>query len=876
MNGSLKTQITPIICVICVFLNLCSYDTYAQTISGKVLGEKGRGLPFANVYIKNTSIGTTTNQDGYYHLVVPPGTHRVLFQYIGYKVHSETTQTLNYSDTQTFNVTLSPEIYRLKEVVVKATGEDPAYRIIRNAIKRRKYHLNEIESYSCKVYIKGLQRLYKAPKNLLGMAVNVDTGIIYLSESVSELFYKRPDKVKERMIASKVSGDNRAFSFNQASQMMVNFYENVIELDGLNERGFISPIASNALLYYKYKLIGTIRDNSLPAEPLAQAGSSSNGVIINKIKVTPIRKSDPVFKGYIYIVEDSWRLQSVILSLSKGTQIEFLDYVIVKQVFAPVQDNIWMMLSQKFKFALSILGFKGEGYFVAVYSNYKASPALTPSPPKKEKRGIVETERRKTKRFTDSVRNSGRGDLGGAKFFNNEIMAIEKGSNKRDTVYWKKIRPMPLTIEEVKDYRRKDSIEVLSNTKQYRDSLDKKENRFSAGDILYGGYSYYNSYKKTNYSISPLIQNIQFNTVEGFALNLYTEYSKEYENRKFLTIEPSLRYGFSNKHFNATLSSTFYYKPKRFAYISTEFGRFVTQFNAYEPISPFVNSLYSLFNEQNFLKIYEKSFAKIKYRTEIANGLLLNTSLEYAERKPLVNTTSYTWVDYDDREYTPNILAGDSAAIQFRQHNNLQLNISIRIRLKQKYYSLPDQKIIIGSKYPTLTINYKKGKSGGKVPPLGGFRGAWFDYLSLLVRDNFSLKLLGSGYWNVSAGTFLNENKVEFIDYKHFMGNQTIFSTMDQDHFYLLDYYKFSTTGFFVEGHYEHHFNGFVLNKFPLLRRTKFQAVASLNYLYTGLSKNYVEIGIGIEHILKIGRVDLVSSFQQGETKAGVRIGIGF
>jgi len=456
-------------------------------------------------------------------------------------------------------------------------------------------------------------------------------------------------------------------------------------------------------------------------------------------------------------------------------------------------------------------------------------------------------------------------------------MAIEKGSNKRDTVYWKKIRPMPLTIEEVKDYKRKDSIEVLSNTKQYRDSLDKKENRFSIGDILYGGYSYYNSYKKTNYSISPLIQNIQFNTVEGFVLNLYTEYSKEYEGRKFLTIEPSLRYGFSNKHFNATLSSTFYYKPKRFAYISTEFGRFVTQFNVYEPISPFVNSLYSLFNEQNFLNIYEKAFAQIKYRTEIANGLLLITSLEYAERKPLVKTTSYTWVDYEDREYTPNIpITGDSAAIQFSRHNNLQLNISIRIRLKQKYYSLPDQKIIIGSKYPTLTINYKKGLPWCRVfPP--DMPCTDFDYLSLLVRDNFSLKLLGSGYWNVAAGTFLNKNKVEFVDYKHFMGNQTIFSTMDQDNFYLLDYYKFSTTGFFMEGHYEHHFNGFVVNKFPLLRRTKFQAVATLNYLYTGLLKNYVEIGIGIEHILKIGRVDFVSSFQQGEKAgAGVRIGIGF
>ncbi|MBW8051347.1 MAG: PAS domain-containing protein [Cytophagales bacterium] len=53
---------------------------------------------------------------------------------------------------------------------------------------------------------------------------------------------------------------------------------------------------------------------------------------------------------------------------------------------------------------------------------YWISPPLTPSPPKSEKRGIGETERKKTKQFTDSpihpftdsVRNSGGGDLGGA------------------------------------------------------------------------------------------------------------------------------------------------------------------------------------------------------------------------------------------------------------------------------------------------------------------------------------------------------------------------------------------------------------------------------------------------------------------------------
>jgi hypothetical protein len=58
------------------------------------------------------------------------------------------------------------------------------------------------------------------------------------------------------MVSSKVSGSNRAFSFNRASDFKVNFYENLLNWDGLSNRPFISPIADNALFYYNYKYMG--------------------------------------------------------------------------------------------------------------------------------------------------------------------------------------------------------------------------------------------------------------------------------------------------------------------------------------------------------------------------------------------------------------------------------------------------------------------------------------------------------------------------------------------------------------------------------------------------------------------------------------------
>ncbi|MEI7803276.1 MAG: DUF5686 family protein, partial [Bacteroidota bacterium] len=76
------------------------------------------------------------------------------------------------------------------------------------------------------------------------------------------------------------------------------------------------------------------------------------------------------------------------------------------------------------------------------------------------------------------------------------------------------------------------------------------------------------------------------------------------------------------------------------------------------------------------------------------------------------------------------------------------------------------------------------------------------------------------------------------------------------------------------EGHYEHHFNGFILNKFPLLRKFKWYEVASAHYLITP-DIRYAELDLGIEHIFKIIRVDWVNSYSNElKLKSGFLIGI--
>jgi hypothetical protein len=172
-----------------------TFGLFAQdvTISGKITDESGKPVSFATVYVKNTTKGTSANSDGSYSLSLKPGRYDVQYKAVGYKQQS---RQVDLSTNKTVNVTLTAELFELKEVAIRAGGEDPAYAIIRKAIKKRKAYLNQVDAYTCEVYIKGLQKLLAAPKKFLGVDVQkiarengLDSnrrGIVYLSESQSK------------------------------------------------------------------------------------------------------------------------------------------------------------------------------------------------------------------------------------------------------------------------------------------------------------------------------------------------------------------------------------------------------------------------------------------------------------------------------------------------------------------------------------------------------------------------------------------------------------------------------------------------------------------------------------------------------------------
>ncbi|MCX6294869.1 MAG: DUF5686 and carboxypeptidase regulatory-like domain-containing protein [Bacteroidetes bacterium] len=798
------------------FLN----QAFAFTISGKITDEKNEPIPFANIYIKGTTRGTTSNMQGVYAIDLAPGKYELAFKMIGYKLHIED---LNITDApQIINVKLAAENFDLKEVVIKADGEDPAYAIIRQAQKKRKYYLEQVEAYSCDVYIKGVQRILKAPKKILGMEIDPDnerdttTGIVYLSESVSKFNFKQKNNIKEEMISSKVSGDNKAFSYNQASDMLFNFYENILEVGGLSERGFISPIANTAMVSYRYKLLGTFYED---------------GQMIHKIQVIPKRKNDPVFSGIINITENTWRIHSLQLILTKDAQIDFVDTLRINQVFLPVEKDIWLPFSTKFTFDFGVLGIKGDGMFVGVNSNYVIDPDF----PKH--------------------------------FFSNETMKVNEDANKKDSAYWDVSRPVPLTIEEANDYRRRDSMNLIKHSKVYTDSTDKMKNKLKFKD-LFVGYNHINTFKKQYWSIAGPLLGTQFNTVQGCNLSTSFNFTKAYENNKRYNIGCNVGYGFSNKDMYGSVFGFYYYKPQKFAKFSAQAGKEYVQFNENRPIFPLINSLYTLLNEENFMKLYLKNYASISHSSELFNGFYFFPTVEYAERISLKNSTDFRLVKSDYNYSSNDPQNPDSLGYSFENNQALTLDIKLKYVFKQRYFTGPNLKYVTGSKFPTLRLNYKKGiyALGSKVN---------YDLLTCGIEGTLNLKRFGNSSYSIIAGSFLNTRKMYFMDWYHFNGNQTLFSSFEMNSFQLLDYYSASTKSQFLEGHFQHNFGGFFLSKIPLIKKLKLVEIGKVSVLTTDGKNTYAELSIGVQRLNF--RACFASGFSnQNQISSGVRVGMEF
>ncbi|RCH55550.1 carboxypeptidase-like regulatory domain-containing protein [Mucilaginibacter hurinus] len=802
-----------------IFSLLCTGNLFAQQylLSGRITDERNNIIAFTSVYIRNSTYGTTANEYGRYQLKLAPGDYNIIYRFVGYK--EKTVRITITNRDEELNVQLQDEIFSLKEVTITGKrARDPGMDIMREVINKREYYLNEVKAYSCAVYIKGVQKLLKAPKKLIGREVrrvlDLDSngrGILYQSESLSEYNFERPDKVREITISSKVAGQNTAFSYNKASDLQLNLYENLFRVNGLSNLAFVTPAADNAFTFYNFKLEGS---------------TIVNGKTIDKIKVIPRSKYNQAFQGNIYIIHDDWRIYSADLMLTgDNNNINLVDTLKISQQYVPVKDDVWMPVSTQFDFSGNVLGFMFSGYFTSVYNNYKLDRVFEPG------------------------------------FFNGEILRIDTAANKKDSAYWANARPIPLTAQETRDYVKKDSIFEIKNTVAYKDSVQRSDNKYNPLDHLIFTHDAHYWRSKRSVFVPPLHRTVFYNTVEGWGIDFRPKFVKEYDDYKIFTITPAIHYGFASKLFSPSVAASYYHDPAKRGLFYANIGSDVLDLNDVGTRSLFFNTISTLIYENNYVKYYRSTFGSFGYQQELSNGILWNASLGYSKRRQLYNVSFNHIFDAKNRDYTSNnplAPAGapaDDRSFLFPEHNALTFRTSFEFTFDQKYISRPTGKIYVPSKYPKLLLGYRKG-----INKLFG-SDVNYDFVSVDAwQDDIPLGLYGHSAFKVTAGTFFNRKALYFMDYNHFLGNVgTTFDPTYVGSFHFLPFYEFSTDRAFLEAHFFHNFSGLLFNKIPFIRNLKLEEVVGVNYLNSNNRRNYYELYAGIKRLFL--RVDYGISY---------------
>lgn len=804
---------------------------YSQ-LTGKVTNPEDEPLPYVNIYTEDGTFGTTTNEDGEYVLKISQkGDYQLVYQFLGFETLRKKISISSFPWRQ--DIKLTATTTDLEEVTINS-NENPADKIIRKTIDQREENLARIKHFSADYYSRGLWRIKNAPEKILGQDIgdlgggldSTRSGIVYLSETISKINFSAPNDFREEILASKVSGNDNGFSLNSARESEFSFYENTIDLNAK----IVSPIADYAFNYYTYTLEGVFYDAS--------------GQMINKIRVSPKRPKDRVFYGLIYIVEGSWQIYGLSLDTTgEAIQFEPIETLTFTQNFKySEENNFWIKISQTVDFSFSMFGISGDGRFTAVYSKYDFKPGFN------------------------------------KKTFTREVLTFAQAANKKDSLYWKTIRPVPLTTEELSDYIKKDSIQELRSSKTYLDSLDRVQNKFNISNVAFG-YSFSNSYENRNFNISAPLLGTHFNTVQGWntTVNIGFRQNKDEDSGEFWRVSGSVNYGFSDDKLRIT--GLFQKKFNDFSkpVLTISGGVKTQQINPTEPISKRLNDLTSLFFQRNYLKLYEKKFVEIGFQQELFNGFQMSSEISYQDRSSLFNTTNQSWLNRDGIAYSSNNPLEPDAfgSVPFEDHQIFKLHLMAKIDFAQNYMSYPSGKFNLRSnRFPTLYLAYEKG-FGATLKDYN------FDQVRAAILQDVSLGNKGSFSYNLKAGSFLNPGSIAFLDYQHFNGNQTrIGNGTYINKFNLLPYYALSTDKNYFEGHLEQDFKGWILGKVPGINQLNYNLILGAHFLSTQNNKPYSEYSVGIDNLglgkYRLLRLDYVFSDFQGNRQGAFIFGVKF
>ena len=787
------------ILVLVAFL-LLALTSQAQMLRGLITNENNEPIPYAKIYIENSSYGTYSNTHGKFQLELKKGEHSIVFSASGYQKIVRKAEI--YQEDQKLSIQLHPKIQETEEVVIYSnSGKNRGKEIMREVIAKRSHFQDLLKEYNVNTY--ALSSLEK--EEIDDSTASIQKEKMNLIEWQARSFYKHPGRFKDKFyafqdfqerpddirstsigISADFDDDRRVQPmnhFNRNPHLFINgirefhfsLFDNKIEIPMLTETPLISPMAFNAFMYYNFYLDGSFFDE--------------NGDYIYKIEVRPVFDYEPLFKGILYIKKEGLELTSYDLSINENV-LNFLENIQIICDYKKLGDRL-VPVRREFIYTIQEKERQINGFVRLRHSDYQ---------------------------FTLPDRKIN---------FWSEAQTYTDDAFDKDEDFWSENRPLKLKPIEKEFIRTQDSIVDFRGSDRYLRRRDSIRNQIKWYDIFLGGIGHVNSFEGYDFHFPGLVNQVIPFGVGGYRHRLNPTYTQTFKNGNQLMVAPDIDYGFNNRDMRGGIKASFMHNPLTFSRFGFELGDF------YEFITP----------EQNFQGVLapvnrvRNKKAEINYRRELFNGLYGRGSLHYSDRFSIDNLDYPDWVEVFGMFQEPK---------PFNQYRIFLATFDFEYHIGQRYMIRKGVKYILDSPYPVLRFKYKKA-----LPQFFG-TDANFDYFELRAEDEVDWKNLGYTQWKVLAGAFAQTQDLRIIEHRFFRPSDRFFFSNPLNTLQRLDT-MMNTSSTFLQVNYIHHFNGFFLNKIWGINRLKLEETVGGGMLFLPASNfAQIEFYVGLERALKI------------------------
>ncbi len=423
------------------------------------------------------------------------------------------------------------------------------------------------------------------------------------------------------------------------------------------------------------------------------------------------------------------------------------------------------------------------------------------------------------------------------------------------------------------DYWKERRLDSLSNREKLIAENNEKLKqswrfRLLSGTVFALGYNYIDCGKL---DIGPVFNMLSYNDIEGWRPRFGAKTNTNFHKHIFLegfmaygTKDNKLKYrGQIMYSFNDKVNNQWEF-PMNLLTLSYEHNTNVPRIGTFGySFNEDTDRLGRSFNRQSNYKMIFIDKVRLSYDYETKNQIGLKLFAEYQEQRPLGELVYQTIGGKIYDPFTTN-------AIGFE----------LRFAKNEKVYQIHQyRRPLASSVAPIVTLGYSYG---GKV------FGSDYEYhkIQMMLSKRWFLSVLGIADFNFTGGVVLGEAPYPIL-YVH-RANQGIY--YDEKGFNLMNYYEF-VSQYYMQGLFDYTFNGFILNRIPLIGKLKLREVLSVKAVWGGVSSEcdpsngneklfkfptgpdnetqtytfdkepYIEGGIGIANIFSVLRIDYLRRF---------------